>query len=429
MNQAKKGLIFILDGLGDRPHPALDGCTPLEAALTPNLDKLIRQGQGGMMDPLLPGLPVDTHTGVGMLFGLPPKDAMRLARGPIEAAGIGLDMKPGDLLFRANLASIERHSDHYQILDRRAGRISEEVADLCRALGDIEVGDQIVASLHPATQHRCVLKLSGPMLSDKVTDTDPGGKSSYMALLPCTPLVSSNSSEEEIAWRTRSADAVNHFIRVSHEVLDQHPVNHQRLANAQFAGNGVLLRGSGFYQNHRNLLSHLGLKTAVIAAESTILGLGNWFSFNCITEPTMTALTDTNVELKLDLAKAALADHDLVYVHLKGTDVAAHDCLPKEKAYFIERFDQALGDILDDSLVVGVCADHSTDSIRGEHNGDAVPILISHQYSRIDDVIEYNERACIRGGLNRLTAQSFLTTMLDAMGRLSNFSPKNMDYF
>ena len=105
MNHINKGLIFILDGLGDRPNPELGGKTPLEAAHTPNLDRLVSRSQGGMMDPLIPGLPFDTHTGVGILFGLPPSEAMTLSRGPIEAAGIGLEMEQGDLLFRGNLAT------------------------------------------------------------------------------------------------------------------------------------------------------------------------------------------------------------------------------------------------------------------------------------------------------------------------------------
>ena len=90
MKNRKKGVLLILDGVGDRGIAAFGGHTPLEAAHTPNMDRLISAGQGGLIDPLYPGVPVGTHTGTGILLGLAPRDAAILARGPVEAAGIGL---------------------------------------------------------------------------------------------------------------------------------------------------------------------------------------------------------------------------------------------------------------------------------------------------------------------------------------------------
>ncbi|NKB76879.1 MAG: 2,3-bisphosphoglycerate-independent phosphoglycerate mutase [Gammaproteobacteria bacterium] len=412
MTSTKKGIIFILDGLGDRPSKELNGKTPLEFADTPNLDRLAASGQCGLMDPLLPGLPVDTHTGVGILFGLPPQYATELCRGPIEAAGIGLPMKDGDLLFRANLATVSRNGDRYQINDRRAERINDEVEVLCQSLQDIQVGESIYASLHPATQHRCVLLLRGPGLSNQISDTDPGGKHVFKGIQSCIPLKKNDSSAKT------TADAINVFTELSHKVLDKHPLNIKRQSQGKLAGNAVLTRGVGFYQDHTNLIDHLKLKAAVVAGESTILGLSNLFGFTSITEDTFTSLTDTNLELKIRRAKDMLQSHDLVYVHIKGTDTAAHDRDPALKAWFINQFDNAIGKAGLENLVIGVCADHSTDSVRGEHNGDAVPILLQHAESRIDQVRRYNETDCSQGALVRLTAQSFLLTMLDAMGQL-----------
>ena len=82
MNQRYKGLIIILDGLGDRPCSLLNGTTPLEAAHTPNLDQLTTEGLCGLVDPLTPGIPVSTHTGTGILLGLTPMDAARTITRP-----------------------------------------------------------------------------------------------------------------------------------------------------------------------------------------------------------------------------------------------------------------------------------------------------------------------------------------------------------
>lgn len=418
-----KGLVIILDGLGDRPCPQLQGKTPLEFAATPVLDKLAKNNQCGMMDSLLPGLPVDTHTGVGILFGLPPDDASHLCRGPIEAAGIDLELQFGDLLFRANLATIERKEEHFGILDRRAGRIRDDVDELCEALKDIEVGKNIHASLFPATQHRCVLRFRGPHLSPQISDTDPGGKGIDSGILQCEPNVFGDASAQH------TAAAVNRFTKLSNEILDLHPINLKRINKGALPANGVITRGVGAYQQFKNILSYLNLRVAVVAGESTILGLGNLFDFTCKTDPAFTSLEDTDIDKKLAVAMDSLKSHDLAYVHIKGTDTTAHDRNPQGKAEIINRFDTALGKLNLDNTILGICADHSTDSQRGEHNGDAVPVLIHNPLGRKDLVGKFNETDCTAGALGRLTAQSFLTTVLDAMGCLSNYKPSEMELY
>ncbi len=422
-NHRLKGLVIILDGLGDRPCPGLNGLTPLEIADTPVLDLLAKSSQCGLMDPLLPGLPVETHTGVGILFGLPPGEAARLCRGPIEAAGIGLDLQYGDLLFRANLATVKRQGSKYEIIDRRAERINDEVASLCGVLQDIELGRGIRASLFPATQHRCVLRLRGPQLCAQISDTDPGGTGADSAILLSTP----DSPGDTIAQHT--AAAVNRFTEISHEILSSHPANLARLKAGQLPGNSVITRGAGVHQNFQNILSYLNLRVAVVAGERTVLGLGNLFDFTCITHSSFTALPDTDLNKKLGQAKTALENHDLVYVHIKGTDTTAHDRDPHGKAALIGRFDRALGEIDLDGIILGVCADHSTDSYRGEHSGDPVPVLIRNPSGRKDLVVRFNETHCAAGGLGRLTAQGFLVSVLDAMGCLSNYKPSGTAFY
>ncbi|MGI9311051.1 MAG: 2,3-bisphosphoglycerate-independent phosphoglycerate mutase, partial [bacterium] len=220
----RKALVFILDGLGDRPCAQLRDRTPLQAAKTPTLDRLARDHQCGMMDPLRPGLPVDTHTGTGILFGLAPRAAINLRRGPIEAADIDLEMRHGDILLRANFACVEARGDDTdddtsgaRILDRRAGRISAEAATLCAALQDIEVGGDVIASVHPATQHRAVLRLRGGDLSARISDTDPGGSGVERGILVSSPDVG-GESEEQAAARA-GADALNAFTARARTIL------------------------------------------------------------------------------------------------------------------------------------------------------------------------------------------------------------------
>ncbi len=423
MHERLKGLIIILDGLGDRPNRHLGGLTPLEYAATPTLDRLAKHGQSGLMDPLLPGLPVDTHTGVGILFGLPPDEAVNLDRGPIEASGIGLDSTVGDLMLRCNLATVEKQDDHYCIRDRRAGRIARSVDTLCAALHDIQVGDGITASLYPATGHRCVLRLRGAALSARISDTDPGGKSAERRILECR----AHAATDQDA--VRAAQAINRFIEVSHQILDSHPANRERAKAGKLPANAVITRGAGIYRDLSKRHACRNLSVAVVAGESTILGLGQLLGFSTITDPAFTSLPDTDLDRKLKCGMEALDNHDLVYIHIKGMDIAAHDRDPKGKAALIARFDTALGKMDVRDRVVGVCADHSTDSHLGEHTGDPVPVTIHNPLGRRDLVDKYNETDCISGSLGRITAQGFLISVLDAMGALSNFKPSEIGLY
>ena len=158
-----KVLVVIIDGLGDRPSPLLDGRTPLEAARTPVMDRLAREGSCGLLDPLAPGMPVDTHTGTAGLMGMARKDLLDLARGPVEAAGVGVQVRPGDIMLRANFATLE--DDGMTIVDRRAGRIREGTAELAAVLQDVMLDDGISGSVFPATEHRAVVRLRGEGLS------------------------------------------------------------------------------------------------------------------------------------------------------------------------------------------------------------------------------------------------------------------------
>lgn len=417
-----KGLIFILDGLGDRPCAVLNDKTPLQHADTPTLDHLVSRNQSGLMNPLGPGLPVDTHTGVSMLFGVPPVDAVHIKRGPIEAAGIDLDLQSGDLFLRSNLATVDSQSVSSKILDRRAQRIDHGVDEICASLQNMELGNGITASLFPATHHRCVLRLRGNTLSDQISDTDPGGKNIKEGILQCEALDASLAA-------SLTANAVNRFTAQAKSVLIDHPVNLDRIKQGLLPANAVITRSCGQLHQFNNRISDLNLNISVIAGEATILGLGKMFGFNTITNPAFTADTNSSIELKVKTAIQALNHAELVFIHLKGTDTTAHDRDPLGKSEFISRFDAAISQIDVDEIVLGVCADHSTDSISGEHNGDAVPVLIHNPAGRSDRVERYNEIDCANGALGRIDAQGYITSVLDAMGHIANFKSSDAKYY
>lgn len=423
MTTDTKGLMIILDGLGDRSCQALGGLTPLEGASTPNLDSLLARGQGGLLDPLFPGMPVGTHMGTGTLMGLSCADAANLARGPVEAAGIGLPVRPGDVVLRCNFATLERYGDELGILDRRAGRIKDDTAELAAVLQDVDLDQGILGSLYPATHHRAVLHLTGPGLAAAISDTDPGSGNEHHGVL------ASRALDPNDAGSIAAAAAVNRFVELAADRLEGHPVNQRRRAVGLLPANGIICRSAGHLACFNNLVTHLGCTAAVVTGENTVDGLARLFGYRVYRDPRFNALPDTDLDAKVETAIAALADHDLVFLHVKGPDICSHDHDPVGKRDLLERVDAALAPLLGRQLVIGVTGDHSTDCNSGRHCGDPVPSLLAGPAGRRDALTRFGESSCAGGGLGRISATGFLTSLLDMMGVVNNFKSGQQVFF
>ncbi|MCG8081188.1 MAG: hypothetical protein JAY73_09250 [Candidatus Thiodiazotropha taylori] len=130
----------------------------------------------------------------------------------------------------------------------------------------------------------------------------------------------------------------------------------------------------------------------------------------------------------METARSALQENDLVYLHIKATDIASHDMDPTGKREILSKIDDAIAPLISDELVIGITADHSTDSNTGRHTGDPIPSLIYNPCGRVDGCRSFSESACATGGLGRINSLGFLITFLDQMNQLENFRPKDGAY-
>jgi 2,3-bisphosphoglycerate-independent phosphoglycerate mutase len=369
------------------------------------MDALARQGLTGLMDIIGPGIKVGTDIGHLALFGQDAgNDAYR--RGPMEAVGAGLELRPGAIAIRFNFATLDGNR---RILDRRAGRIREEIEALIEALNRISLDDPVHFRFSRATEHRGVLVLSGDGLSAAISDTDPGDLLTTESVLP------SQATEDDPSAH-RTAAIVNRLVELSHEVLKDHPVNIRRRQAGKHPANVVLTRGAGIRQGFINLPERLDRRVVCVSGESTVLGIAELAGMDIITSRRMTANLDTDLDEKGARTIQALGVYDLVYLHLKGCDIAGHDRRPEAKRDFIERTDCMLGEILRQvghlELQVALAADHATPVATGEHSGDPVPVLVAGPTVKPDSVQRYGERFCARGGLGRVLCADFLDTLL-----------------
>ncbi|MCS7142455.1 MAG: 2,3-bisphosphoglycerate-independent phosphoglycerate mutase [Aigarchaeota archaeon] len=400
-------LIVLLDGLGDRPSVELKKRTPLMYARKPFIDRLSREGVNGLMDPVGPGIPVGSDTGHLAILGYDPYKYYT-GRGPFEALGAGIRLEPGDVAFRYNLATVD---ENWRLIDRRAGRISTEEAEvLADSLRDLAAdlskgGVEVI--IRSTVEHRGVLVLRGPSLSHKVTDVDPH-KENVTVEMP-RPTEASEGAR-------RTAQILAELIKGSHALLTVHELNRDRVRRGMMAANALLTRGGGVMPNLYSLNERFKIRSSVIAGGALYKGVCGAAGMEVVNVEGATGTLKTNLAGKFRAARDRLRVDDLVFLHIKGTDSASHDRSPASKAQFIERVDEEFSRAFGDTpsgLVICVTGDHTTSSITGEHRGDPVPLLIWGDEVRRDGVESFDEVNCSKGGLNRLRGLDLMNVLLD----------------
>jgi 2,3-bisphosphoglycerate-independent phosphoglycerate mutase len=385
-----------MDGLADEPNPALEGKTPLEAAKTPTLCRLAGSGgQGLIATGSDPNVAPETDEGLIALLGVG-KDMPKMGRGMLEALGQGLPISPGTIVFRGNLATLAADGT---LIDRRAGRIRSGVEDLLTDLTNVPLAHGLTGHIYPAHEHRVVVMLRGPELSGAVGDTDPGSESTLRSILAPRPLDKEPSS-------ARAAEALSQLLDHAHRVLSAHPHNAARKARGEFSANCIITRGA-----HKVMELPGGgssERTALVSACTTALGVARALGLEPASSTLMTGNLDTDLDEKFRIAGELLSDRSFVAVHVKGTDIAAHDRKPLEKRDFIQEIDGALGRFLRDNPAISsglrlvVSADHGTSSITGNHLSDPVPVLLGTWDPEEEESAPFDETSASEGALGLL---------------------------
>ncbi|MFQ6123064.1 MAG: 2,3-bisphosphoglycerate-independent phosphoglycerate mutase [Candidatus Heimdallarchaeota archaeon] len=411
-----RALLIIADGMGDRLIPELGdgeiGKTPLEATETPSLDELARRGINGLVDVIRPGIIPGSDTAHLSLFGY---NAFKTysGRGALEALGVGLQVKKGDVAFRCNLATVENGV----IIDRRAGRISEEGDELIQALqgirSDISPDTKIIVK--HTVEHRCAMILRGPDISPKVSPTDP--KKNEVKIARSVPL-----EETKAAYKTSML--LNELSDEFYNILSAHPINSERQAHGLLPANCILFRGGGTVPDVIPLPELYKSSCAFIAPSSLVAGVAIAVGMKPIEVPGATGTYNTDHRAKATRALAALESNDFVFIHFKPTDNASHDGNVALKQKMIQKVDEIAGIILDANLPdlhIAICADHCTPLRVREHTADPVPLAIMGSQVRTDDIKVFDERSAVRGALQRLRGHDIIPILMNLIGHQKMF--------
>ena len=409
-----KGIILIMDGMGDRPLKEFDNQTPLQAAKTPNMDKMAKEGITGIMDSIAPGIIPGSDTAHISILGYDPY-VVYTGRGPFEASGVGVDVIPGDIAFRCNFSTVD---DDLIVTDRRAGRIRQGTKDIVEVLNTMVLDDypDVKIIFKESTGHRAVLVLRGEGLSDKVSDADPkveGNKPKEVKAL------------DDSVEAKKTADILNKLVIKSYEMIKDHPVNLERIKNGEPPANIIIPRGAGAVPVVEALNDKYEINSACIAETGLIMGIARFAGMDIIEMDDVTGGVDTNLDNIRDtiIDQVKNSDHDFFLINIDGADEAGHDGNAKEKLEFIEKVDRVvMSEILKlEDVYIFLTADHSTPISVMNHSGDPVPVLIRGPEVRVDDVSRFSEVDAAKGGLCRIRGSDVMNIMMDLMNYAHKF--------
>lgn len=379
----KKVIIIVIDGLADTPQK---GQTPLSAANTPNMDWFAKNGAVGELQLLpLKQYPTSQTANVALL-GFNPRN-YNIKRGPLEAVGVGIPYKNGQLAVRCNFATIDKKG---QLLDRRAGRDTYGLDEITRYINQ-QVKLPVRFVMIRTYQHRAVVILKD-RLSDNIQGNDPNKSGdmiqSVKALSPAAE---------------RSAKLLQEFIDKSHDMIEYHPKNAERIERGFPPANYIIVRQAG---NSLAKLPNFPKKwwlrnVAVVSENGPMKATCMLAGFNSITVPEMG--DEMTLDFIFDNIESLLTEYDMVYSHIKTADTHGHDGDFKGKQAAIEAIDRKLAALKDFNGILILTCDHITSCEHKAHYPGPVPVVVYGK--KKDKVQKFDEFGAKKGALGKMTGR------------------------
>lgn len=400
-----KYIIVLGDGMADEPIGELGGLTPLEAADTPVMDRLARDGMVGRFSTVPAGFHPGSEVANMTVLGYDVTKAFE-GRGVLEAASMGVDIPEGVMAMRCNLITIadgkiKNHSGGHI----STGEASQLIADLQKELRDDMV------TFYPGVSYRHLLLIKGG--DKRIACTPPHD-------VPGTPfadvMVKAEVNEAEYTARL-----VNDLILRSQKFLAAHPINQKRIAEGKDPANSIWPWSPGYRPSMRPLSERFPVNDGVvISAVDLIFGIGVYAGLRPIMVEGATGLYDTNYEGKAQAAIDALrGGADFVFLHVEASDEAGHEGDVELKKRTIEYLDRRIlapiveaSASLDEPLAIAVLPDHPTPCRLRTHTSEPVPFLIYKPGMTPDSVTSFSEKTALHGGYGTVAGDEFMNLLM-----------------
>ena len=375
-----KYVIVLGDGMADLPMECLGGKTPLEVANKPNIDKLARCAEVGIVRTVPEGMKPGSDIANLSVLGYDPRKYYS-GRSPLEAVSIGVDFDTTDVTFRTNLVTLSDESSYCdkKMLDYSAGEISTDEARVLINAVQKALGDDCW-SFHAGISYRhCLLLKNGDTGADLTPPHDIYGK-----------------VVGEYLPKGTNGEILRGFMEKSYDILKDHPINLDRKKRGLKPANSIWFWGEGRKPNLPNFKEKTGLSGAMISAVDLLKGIAMVAGMESIDVPGTTGNIDTNYLGKAQYALDALTRHDFVYIHVEAPDECGHRGEAENKVKAIEDIDRLIVKTLLEGLAgedftMAILPDHPTPVSIRTHSSTPVPYIIYRSNQKAEGVDTYTE--------------------------------------
>lgn len=386
-----KYAVILYDGMADYPVDELGGKTPMMCAKKPVLDSLAGKGKIGLVNTATEGFKQGSDVANLTVLGYDPRESYS-GRSPLEALSIGVDMLESDVALRCNLVSLsgEKAYEDKTMVDYSGGDISTQEAKILIDAVEQHFGNDIFKFYAGVQYRHCLIFRNGTTdLGSMTPPHDISGKviGDYLST-------------------SGNAKQLIQMMKESYELLNDHPLNLQRVKDGKLAANSIWLWGEGTKPKLQPFYDKYGLNGSIISAVDLLKGIGIGTKMSVPDVEGATGYIDTNFEGKANKAIEELdGGKDFVYVHFEAPDECGHRREVQNKIRSIELIDERVLPIIikglekyDDYKIL-VLPDHPTPIVTATHARDPVPFMMYHKKDEKDLEVNFNEETAKNSGL------------------------------
>lgn len=409
---AKKCVLILLDGIGDRSYSELGDQTPLQAAFTPCLDRLALLGANGLYHASIQGEALPSENAHLAIFGYEPH--FFPGRGPLEALGAGIDLNSNDVAVLAHFASLREEKGHL-VLHKDQVVVDHSTAEQVARVAAEFYYNSIEVRFFRTHKVHGIIRLRGavaPFFTDTHAFVD------NRPLVEPMPLAGYEKDERVV----HSVAAIKAFLLYVYRQLQKHVINRQRRKDGLETLDGLVTQRAGQLKPVPLFTRKYGLKGLSLASGLVYHGLSEFLGLDWV-KVVDTGDPGADLASRVDMARDALTRYDFLHVHTKAPDEAGHLKDPLKKKRAIEALDKGLNRTIEDlvqnpDVLVVIMADHATPSSGPLiHSGETVPLIFYGEGVRRDQVRQYDEVAAAQGVLGHVRGTELMRMILNGLDR------------
>lgn len=409
-----KHIIIIGDGMADHRIESLGNKTLLEYAKPEYMNMLAKNGRTGILKTIPEGFPPGSEVANTSILGYDLNKVYE-GRGPLEAASIGYEMQPEDMVMRCNLITV----GNGLIKNHHGGHITNDEGGALITYLNERLGNDKIKFIR-GTRYRHLLIIKGG--NKNITCAPPHDYQNQK----WEELIVKGKWEHHVEKGRKTsqetADIINNLIHRSQELLKEHPLNIARQNIGKHPANSIWPWGGGYKPDMPSLMKMYPQikRGSVISAVDLIRGIGKYAGLKCISVDGITGLSNTNYENKASAAINALHKDDFVFLHIEASDEAGHDGNIELKLKTIENLDKRIIKPIyeeikywSDPVCMTILPDHPTPVELRTHTNEPVPFIIWHNGIQPDNNQKYDEYCCANGFYGIMKSEELMKELMN----------------